>query len=309
VASLAELINVLINLFTALVGYVIGRLWEHMRVRWRYRKARRFWRSAVDGRFQIVVSRFDVDGFREPTGVVGGGDAIAERLLADIFQDIGLDRPETVFVDEPTLDRSLNLIILGGPSTNRIAREALEYVQPRLNVVDPGPGMPMVVQDSANVDESSAGPTKAMREFVANPNSERMTDYGVIVRAHNPFDKTKALVVISGAYGYGTWAGVRLTQIPQFLQHCKALDNVQRRAIVSRLHWRARLGAAFLPSSRLSPETQWAEIECLFKVDVHDGRPQTPEILQVRPLARGQEVETSAPHNGSGRVQASDVPP
>jgi hypothetical protein len=279
-----ELINVLINLSTALTGYIVGRLWERLIVKWRYRRMRRFWRPAVDGRFQIVVSRFDVEGFREPTGVVGGGDAIAERLLVDTFQDIGLKRPETVFVDEPTLERSLNLIILGGPSTNRIAREALEYVRPCLNVVDPGPGMPMLVEDSANIGESSGAEKKVVRAFVANPNRERMTDYGVIVRAHNPFDERKALIVISGAYGYAAEAGVRLTQTEDFLQQCSVLDNAHRHATMGSVSWSARLATAFLPSRRLPAQTQWAELECLFKVEVHDRKSQAPQILEVRPI-------------------------
>ena len=87
----------LIGLGTALIGYLVGRLWQTLKVRRRNWKARQFWQPVVDEQFQIVVSRFSVDGFTEPTGLVGGGDAIANRLLGDLFQDIGLARPQVVY--------------------------------------------------------------------------------------------------------------------------------------------------------------------------------------------------------------------
>jgi hypothetical protein len=299
-----QLVNVLVGLFTALIGYILGRFWNTLVVWWRYRNARRFWRPALrDERFQVVVSRFESAGFREPTKVVGGGDAIAHRLLVDIFHEIGFKRPEFVYVHEHELDLSRNLILLGGPTTNEITREAVKIIRPGLTVVDPGPGIAMEVHDSAAVAESDTNDAteEVQRVFVAEPSSERMTDYGVIIRARNPFNRSKALVVISGAYGYGSWAGVKLTQTDEFLRHCELLDAMQQAPtrMGRRPHgpWRSGRRAMFLPF----PKRRWTELECLFKVEVFNDRPQTPQMLRFRALPgrRARERGSSALRNGT----------
>lgn len=289
------LVNVLLGLGTALLGYLIGRLWRTIVVRRKYRRARHFWQPVVDGHFQIVISRFSVDGFREPTRLVGGGDAIAHRLLGDLFQDIGLERPMSVYVDEPELDRSKNLIILGGRTENRVADEALSRIHPRLSVIDPGPGIDMQVRDLDAVSGEGDGSDEAGL-YVARP-ADDMTDYGVIVRARSPFNRDRAVVVISGAYGFGTWAGVQVSQSEEFLQRCAELDGELRTQPPggSESGWAAL--AARLGLRKQAP-AQWAEIECLYRVDVIDRRPQESEILVCRQVAPvTSAAASSAPRN------------
>lgn len=293
-------VNVLLGLGTALLGYLFGRLWRTLVVRRRYWRARHFWQPVVDGHFQIVISRFAVDGFREPTGVVGGGDAIANRLLGDLFLDIGLERPKSVYVDESELDRSKNLIVLGGRTENRVADEALSRIRPGLSVTDPGPGIDMQVRDLS----AGAGPDGDGGDepgvYIARPALDHMTDYGVIVRARSPFNPERAVVVISGAYGYGTWAGVQVSQSADFLQRCAELDAESRTQPPPGLRpvWSlsTRLGL------RKKAAGEWAEIECLYKVDVIDRRPHACEILVCRRIAPVTPArESSAPRSASGR--------
>lgn len=274
---MGQVVNILVGLSTALIGYLIGRVWQTMVVRRQCRKARRFWRPAIDDKFQIVVSRFQPAGHREPTGVVGGGDAIADRILRDHFGAIGLKRPDVVYVDEPRLDRRNNLILLGGPDSNRITEEALDRVPTGLRVVDPGPGEPMEVRDlAADLGTDGDGPDGTV--FVAAPSAAAMTDYGVITRVRNPFNPDRTLVVISGAYGYGTWAGVQLSRTEDFLRRCESLDSARRGGGV--------VGAWLRRGSHGSKASgaRWAEFECLFKVDVYDKEPQRTEILRFRPI-------------------------
>jgi hypothetical protein len=276
---MAVLSSILLGLVTTLLGFVIGRLWKTFQVRRRCWMAREFWNPVVDGQFQIVISRFPVDGFREPTKVVGGGDAIAHRLLGDMFMDIGLDRPPTVYVDEPGLDRKKNLVALGGPLENRVAREICSRVNPGLRIVDPGPGLPMQVE----VSPQPGGPNAVPKVYVAEPADDNMTDYGVVIRAANPFVKGRASVVIQGTYGFGTWAGVELTQKEEFLTACADLDAEHDpptgRARSFAVRTRRRLGLGD------KKHRDWAEIECLFEVDVLDRHPVSTEILCLRRIA------------------------
>lgn len=283
---MSELVNIALGLVSAFLGYLIGRLWETMKVRRRYWKARQFWQPVVDGHFQIVTSRFGVDGFTEPTGLVGGGDAIANRLLGDLLQDIGLERPRSVYVDEPTLDRDTNLIVLGGPNENRVAGEAMERIVPGLRVVDPGPGIPMQVEDLKFTAERAEG----TGVYVATPSPDHMTDYGVIVRARSPFNADRAVVVISGAYGYGTWAGVQVSQKPEFLKRCEELDAESRGAPRGGLRYLWSIATRL--RLRRSEVPQWAQIECLYKVDVIDRQPQTCQIMEFRRIEDLQSNES-----------------
>jgi hypothetical protein len=85
--SMAQLLNVLIGLSTALIGYIIGRLWQRVADWLPYRRARRFLAPVMSGGLQVVTSRFRSPGF--PDGMVGGGDALALRELEGFFVKIG----------------------------------------------------------------------------------------------------------------------------------------------------------------------------------------------------------------------------
>jgi hypothetical protein len=77
-----------------------------------------------------------------------------------------------------------------------------------------------------------------------------LEDWGLIIRAPNPFDRTKSVVIMCGSYGYGSWPAVQLVQTRAFL---KATEKA---------------GIAF---------------ECVFRVDVVRDTPQRPQIFLLRP--------------------------
>src|SRR5690348_956419 len=107
---MAQLLNVLIGLSTALVGYIIGRLWQRT-VDWLpYRRARRFLAPVMRGGLQVVTSRFKRPGF--PDGLVGAGDALALRELETLFVKIGFRNFVAVYGGEHNLNRRNNLLLL-----------------------------------------------------------------------------------------------------------------------------------------------------------------------------------------------------
>lgn len=77
------------------------------------------------------------------------------------------------------------------------------------------------------------------------------TDYGLLVKARNPFNLRTSILIIAGSSGYATWAGTRLITEPS------ALDET------------AASGDSF---------------ECLFATDVLDRNPQATEALVTRKL-------------------------
>lgn len=274
---MAELVNILVGLTTALIGYVIGRIWQRVADWLPYRRARFFLGPAVKGGVQIVPSRFSVIEFRDPTGVVGGGDALALRELASFLATIGLKHVDTVFVDEGRLNPRGNLILLGGLDTNKVTMAAMKLLKPNVTIFDPGPGIPMEVHDLAPEVELTR------RQYKAVPGE---VDYGVVIRTPNPFDTSKAMIIIAGAYGHGSWAGIDLIQQDEFLRRCEELDLrvPETAAWVSRL--RAGLRRVRVAVSGSGNSQSWSGLECIFKVAVFDDRPTAPEIIVFRALPR-----------------------
>jgi hypothetical protein len=277
--SMAQIINIIVGLSTALIGYAIGRLWQRL-VDWLpYRQARLFLRPVMRGELQVVASRFRAPGF--PDGMVGGGDAVALRELATFFGKIGFKHYETVYVDERHLNRKNNLVLLGGLDTNQITMDAMEEIGSNLTIVDPGPGFEMEVHDlapDANCADGDLKGTPPLRKFKASAK----IDYGIIIRARNPFEPSKALIIVAGAYGYGTWGGIDLMQQDEFLQRCQELDSLSRKARKMSATADLRFVTAILKTREIN--RQWTPFECAFRVKVYDDRPLAPEILIFRQL-------------------------
>jgi hypothetical protein len=109
-----------------------------------------------------------------------------------------------------------------------------------------------------------------------------VTDCGVIIRAPNPFDESKTVVILCGSYGYGTWAAVQLAQRKDFLSQ--------------------------IPHGSGS-------LECVFEVDVVRDTPQRPQLKFVRRSpGQGESLHVShegwddscVPRSGSGTFPAAD---
>jgi hypothetical protein len=279
-----QLVNVLAGLATTLLGYIIGRVWQRVVDQIPYRRARVFWRPLFTSQIQVVVSRFESPSFNEPTGLVGGGDAIALREISAYLSRIGFRKHKVVYVDEAGLDRKNNLILLGGPDANAVTRDALKLIGARFQLVDPGPGHPAEIRDTAPVESHAtlSGARTAVRAYA--PTAD--TDYGVVIRARNPFNPEKWLVIFAGAYGYGTWGGVELALSDHaFLRQCLDLQHKHGGS-----HWRRltqvqhyRLGN----NVRRRAGSEPVQLECLFLVRVYDRRPYACELVVPPRLLSG----------------------
>lgn len=280
---MGQITNVIIGLATALIGYIVGRLWQRL-VDWLpYRRARLFFGPVMKGELQIVTSRFRASSF--PDGLVGGGDALALREISTFFNKIGFKRFETVYVDERILDRRKNLVLLGGLDTNQVTMDAISLVNTSLTISDPGPGIKMEVHDLAADDICAEGELEGeppIRKFRAT----ETVDYGIVIRTRNPFNPRTAIIIIAGAYGYGTWAGSEIIQQDFFLRRCEELDRASAT--------QAPRKSGFVPAcTRLAKTTirrrsvseSWTSFECVFRVRVYDDRPVVPEIMLLRSLA------------------------
>lgn len=114
---------------------------------------------------------------------------------------------ENVFMSDGAIAEKCegNLIILGGPKNNGVALKIMELLESRL------PGY----LSERKVIWKEGGPTK---EYTAIPNEDGFEeDFGVIIRATNPFNSKSEVLLFAGLHTYGTTAAARFftTELPK----------------------------------------------------------------------------------------------
>jgi len=211
---------------------------------------------------------------------------LALRELATLFGKVGFKQFNTAYVDERNLEREDNLILLGGLDTNQVTKDAMDLIKPGVTIYDPGPGIAMEAHDLAyeqRRNNHGAHGEPSRRKYKATAE----VDYGMIIRARNPFNPSKAIIIIAGAYGYGSWGALTLIQQEAFLKKCEQLDlSLDPRAANSaESKINVLMTHAWAIVSGKGIHRPWSPLECLFKVRIFDERPLAPEILVFRSLS------------------------
>jgi hypothetical protein len=276
------------GIVSAFIAFLLGLAWRRLTQGLVNFRARRFWRPLIGENMHVVLGRFrELPGF-EASGVVGAGDNIALKDLADYFTRIGFKRFTVLYNDQfgwsDTVRSSPmqgNLILLGGPDANRLTREVLERITLGIEFLEVSPDY---LQNSRNGVAVSSGPAPSLARRVGSvwPLSrwgrasrpewrvpvfldkvedtlhgpvmsakEIRSDCGVLIRCPNPFNTAREVMIFCGSYGYGTWAAVQFSQSKEFLE---------------RVPKRVRF------------------IECVLTVDVVREMPQNIQVALLRPL-------------------------
>ena len=193
-----------------LLGTGAGWALKTGRDRWRTRKARTFWRPFLTNDLRLVIGRFlEFEGF-ERSGLLGVGDAMALAELQNYLGLIGVSKSQVVYADRLDGDALKHtLISLGGPDANAVTRDAVKSIDSKLRFGDPSINE-IAIRDSGASPPKLYVPSAPDRDGAA-------TDYGLILRARNPFDTTKEMMIIAGAFGHGTLAGTRYVTSQEFL--------------------------------------------------------------------------------------------
>ncbi|WP_162637691.1 hypothetical protein [Streptomyces qinglanensis] len=168
-------------------------------VRWFVLKrlpARRTWRYLSAGDLSIILDTSYVDTGRYQRPVAGLGQVRALSVivpsLTHAYRDLDLERVR-LSAHVPGGEMEHDLLILGGPKNNETARRILE---------DMGEALPIRLGGGAITWEGTAYTGDAA-------DGEITRDCGYIVRAPNPLNPNKRVVLIGGWSTYGTVAAAR----------------------------------------------------------------------------------------------------
>jgi hypothetical protein len=231
-----------IQLITVFIAFVLGVLLDRIRLEWAQFTAPKFWRPLLRRDLTIVLG----DGFPELQGfeasdVVGRGDLAGSYEITTRFAAMGRSfrRLQPVFADkmigsDPSgTGLRKNLVVLGGKDANSLTEACLRQLNCtfELQWLD-GPAIdaPKATEVSEPEQKTPQVPELQPTIYAEDglPNFRPimsdgllLRDYGVIIRATNPFlpedAKDKSVVIIYGCYGYGTLGAVLYSHEPAFL--------------------------------------------------------------------------------------------
>lgn len=208
-----DLRNIVVSIIAGILLFCLGLLSRRIVALWQSLTVGRFWRPITKHGTTLVVGRLDRSEFLayEPSGVVGVGDVRALDELNEIARRARLRRFVIAFGDALNDEqRRGNLVLLGGIDGNTLSADLMREVGSRIVLMNEDLVNPPVLLDHISNPPLRLQPD--LRE------GRVVHDYGVLIRARNPRNPRSWIVIIAGCLGYGTWAGVQLTQSRQLAQ-------------------------------------------------------------------------------------------
>lgn len=218
-----------INLVSVAIGYLLALSWRVYRRRRQLRNFREFWNPFIEGPSVIVTGMLSpqilTETFpskipsphretmaellpvlqqhiaqQESSGLMGGGDRQAiERVqsgLARAGVPTNLPERDGTSIGEHLTD---HLILIGGPDVNEATKALMAEVGCKL----------VITRDSSN--RNVVRDVLHDKEYgVVADGGGKLRDYGIIVRAKNPNDRTKTILVLAGAHGFGSRAAAEV---------------------------------------------------------------------------------------------------
>jgi hypothetical protein len=278
--------DLLINIVAAVIVFVAGVGARGLLGYIRSWRGRAFWgRKMLRGRTYLFIGTFARLNHLEPSGFVGAGDSHAVHELATTLGRLGSSF-KIVYASHVSDGQQLeNLILLGLDEVNSLTSRVFERIGSgfrvdvdAMTIVDRDTGETYGaewdgMQGSALADAGPGWSGLVDPNGVVNGRGLR-ADYGLLIRGQNPFAPDRALVVMAGVYGYGTWAAARLPLDPDFQKRCVGLGN----------------------------------FECLFRVEVHQDQILATSIVSLRPLPT-PPAPLSSPVPAQRRPDVHSEPP
>ena len=177
----------------------------------KHRDARRFWQRFVGNSLTIVLPHYDQFVPHEGIGVIATGEVQGLLHLNKFLLPLVKQQQPTILADDIRGEElKTNLLVLGGPVTNRLYREVAEIRNPHLRFHK--------VSEKGYILINGFDHTEYTLSFQSET-GEVTRDYCLINFFPNPYDPSTWVMLVAGLGTYGTWGGIELTTTRPFLKH------------------------------------------------------------------------------------------
>jgi hypothetical protein len=224
-----QALNYLVGAFASasvmLAAFVLSRVFLWFRVR----KLTKFWRPFLSDEVSIVITEYAVSrGIPDPGLANPGNESFVSQgmahslsvLLCFLMSRRPQPEPHIIGSREPLRKIAGNLIVLGSPATNPVARKFMDRISELYEV-------PFKF-DFSSEDKTVTLTTFALGQHALTPGKAAGygTDFGIVLKApYQLGDKSSWVLIIAGCHMWGTFAAVKASVDRSLLQQVSALSK------------------------------------------------------------------------------------
>jgi hypothetical protein len=228
---LSDVAKVLTGLLVPLIIYLTNQAWNRIK----FRKVRNFWRWFIGKQIDIVVTEYDAESTlaapEAQIALLAGGRFLVSRSMArasstlEQFLTTKVTKREDVYVIGDKSNGAghyQHTVIIGSPANNNIARSVFESLSGQFAF----PWHAVLDSSSGHIYfQHKDGGT--LQPQVLNGQG---TDYAMIVRAKMNFAPYSYIIILAGAYMYGSEAAakavINVDVIRSVAKYCGNAENV-----------------------------------------------------------------------------------
>lgn len=189
------------------------------------KKLNHFWKPFFDFKTTIVIGTYYGERFRawEASTLMATGDAIALGTIMGVLNNVGIKEIDIVPTYNFSGDRyKNNLILLGGPDTNKLTREVYDRLDTNFKFGNPEKNEITLYDSNENL--------KYFPKY--NSNDEVIGDYGFAFKSKNPFNPETDVIILAGCFGFGTCSAAQLFESNRILEKIEKNDREEFEALV-----------------------------------------------------------------------------
>jgi hypothetical protein len=187
------------------------------------RRMPEFWKGFSKGRTRVVV------GTNQDVVPMAVEDAMALSEIQSFFTELHFAKPELIYASQLSAeDWKENLIVLGGPESNRVSKHLSAGVGATFRC-EACNDLGLIVLD---LEEGRIRLPEPYGEA-----TDVFHDHVLIYRMTNPYNREAQILVVAGRPGHGTCAGVRYLLSDEFLDDESSTQTSFELLLRSEIHF------------------------------------------------------------------------
>lgn len=207
------IINILASIFFVLCGYLLNIVIRFLK----FRPFKKLWKPFLNDKQIIVILTTRPGPHKSSTPRVSLNELQSYSVLNTQFSKFNIKViPQSTDLSMDELKKN-NLIVLGGPSSNEIARRIWLQIQ-------------SFIPFSFDYENHIIHDINSKYEPLLDSEGKLKVDYGLLIRMKNPYNREKSILLSMGCHGYSTSGSIealtRLQYAKQIIKQAGIKDFI-----------------------------------------------------------------------------------